>query len=98
MIRSFASDGTRDIFDGVHSKKARKTCPARLWRVAARKLDQLNQAEGIRDLGAPPGNRLEALSGDRRGRHSIRINGQYRVCFRWTEHGPEDVEIVDYHD
>lgn len=98
MIRSFASDGTRDIFDGVGSKKARKTCPADLWTTAARKLDQLNQAELIGDLRAPPGNRLEALSGDRRGQHSIRVNDQCRVCFRWTDHGPEDVEIVDYHD
>jgi proteic killer suppression protein len=98
MIRSFASDGTRDIFDGVGSKRARKTCPAQLWNTATRKLDQLNQAEQLKDLRAPPGNRLEALSGSRKGRHSIRINDQYRVCFRWTDQGPEDVEIVDYHD
>jgi proteic killer suppression protein len=97
MIRSFASDGTRDIFDGVGSKRARKTCPTRLWSTAARKLDQLNQAELIQDLRAPPGNRLEALSGDRKGQHSIRVNDQYRVRFRWTDQGPEDVEIVDYH-
>ena len=60
-------------------------------------LDQLNQADVLDDLRAPPPNRLEKLRGDRRGQHSIRINEQYRVCFRWTERGPEDVEIVDYH-
>jgi len=65
--------------------------------VAQRKLDQLNQAKELLDLRVPPNNRLEALKGDRRGQHSIRINDQYRVCFRWTEAGPEDVEIVDYH-
>ena len=65
--------------------------------MAQRKLDQLNQAEILKDLRAPPANRLEALKGDRKGQHSIRINDQYRVCFRWTDAGPEDVEIVDYH-
>lgn len=98
MIQSFASDGTRDIFDGVDSKWARKTCPAHRWSTAARKLDQLNLAEDSRDLRAPPGHRLEALSGTRKGQHSIRIDDQYRVCFRWTGHGPEDVGIVDDHD
>jgi len=62
-----------------------------------RKLDQLNQAAGLTDLQAPPGNRLESLRGDRRGQHSIRINDRYRICFQWTPDGPEDVEIVDYH-
>ena len=65
--------------------------------MAQRKLDQLNQAEELRDLRAPPGNRLEALTRERTGQHSIRINDQYRICFRWTDAGPEDVEIVDYH-
>jgi proteic killer suppression protein len=98
MIRSFVSRGTRDIFDGTDSRKARKTCPVRLWSTARRKLDQLNQAETITDLSAPPGNRLEALSGDREGRHGIRVNEQYRICFEWTDQGPEGVEIGDYHD
>jgi proteic killer suppression protein len=97
MIQSFGSDGTQDIFDDRNSKAARKTCPRALWPVVRRKLDQLNQAEVLEDLQAPPRNRLEKLRGDRRGQHSIRINEQYRVCFRWTERGPEDVEIVDYH-
>ena len=71
------------------------------WRpfdtVARRKLDMLAAATELRDLRSPPGNRLQALKGDRAGQHSIRINDQYRVCFRWTDAGPTDVEIVDYH-
>ena len=68
-----------------------------LWTVARRKLDQLDAARALDDLRAPPANRLEALRGDRRGEHSIRINDQYRICFAWTQAGPERVEIVDYH-
>lgn len=71
--------------------------PSSLLRVARRKLIQLHSAETLRDLMAPPGNRLEALKGDRKGHHSIRINDQWRVVFRWTDEGPQDVEIVDYH-
>lgn len=97
MIVSFGSRGTEDVFNGVDSRAARACCPLSLWRVAARKLDQLNQAAALADLRAPPGNRLEALSGARRGEHSIRINQQYRVCFRWAANGPEHVEIIDYH-
>jgi toxin HigB-1 len=73
------------------------TCPVTLWTVARRKLDQLDAARALDDLRAPPANRLEALRGDRRGQHSIRINDQYRICFAWTQAGPERVEIVDYH-
>lgn len=65
--------------------------------VARRKLDQLDAAGTLRDMAAPPGNRLEALRGNRAGEHSIRINDQWRVCFIWTDQGPKDVEIVDYH-
>ena len=65
--------------------------------MAKRKLDQLHAAAALVDLGAIPGNRLEALAGDRKGQHSIRINDQFRICFRWTSDGPELVEIVDYH-
>ena len=97
MIRSFRDSGTRDVWDDERSKRAMKTCPADLWTVAQRKLDQLNQAAGLLDLRVPPKNRLEALKGDRKGQHSTRINDQYRICFRWSESGPEDVEIVDYH-
>ena len=97
MIQSFRDRGTRDVFDATHSKRASKSCPSDLWSVARRELDQLNQADSLRDLRSPPRNRLEALKRDRKGQHSIRINDQFRVCFRWTTAGPEDVEIVDYH-
>jgi len=65
--------------------------------MAQRKLRQLNAAERLEDLRLPPGNRLEKLQGDRAGHHSIRVNDQFRICFRWTRAGPEDVELVDYH-
>lgn len=65
--------------------------------IARRKLSMLDAADELRDLASPPGNRLEALKGDRKGQHSIRINDQFRVCFFWTSDGPESVEIVDYH-
>lgn len=69
----------------------------RIHRVAVRKLRQVGSAASIEDLRIPPGNRLEALKGDRAGQHSIRINDQWRICFVWTDAGPEEVEIVDYH-
>jgi toxin HigB-1 len=97
VIVSFKDEGTEDVFNGRGTKKARKACPQSLWRVARRKLDQINQAAMLDDLRVPPGNRLEELRGDREGQHSIRINDQYRVCFAWTEGGAEEVEIVDYH-
>ena len=97
MIKSFADQATEDIFDGTNSRNARRTCPRNLWKVAARKLDLLDSAELLDDLRLPPGNRLEALSAERRGQYSIRINQQYRICFEWMEDGPGDVEIVDYH-
>ena len=97
MIQSFANQATRDVFDGVRSKAASKICPSNLWGVARRKLDQLNWADVLEDMRAPPGNRLEKLRGDRKGQYSIRINDQFRVCFVWTDRGPGDVEIVDYH-
>jgi proteic killer suppression protein len=65
--------------------------------MAHRRLRQLNAAERLEDLRIPPGNRLEKLAGDRAGQHSIRVDGQCGICFRWTEHGPEDVGLVDYH-
>ncbi len=97
MIRSFVGDGTEDVFNGVITSRARRVCPRSLWTVAARKLDQLDSAGLLEDLRVSPGKRLEALSANRRGQHSIRINEQYRICFQWTEDGPSDVEIVDYH-
>ena len=70
---------------------------SRILRSALRKLRQVGSAESIEDLRVPPGNRLEGLKGDRAGQYSIRINDQWRICFRWTDAGPEEVEIVDYH-
>jgi toxin HigB-1 len=97
MIGSFADRATEDLFDGRNSADARRALPRDLWAKAFRKLDQINAAPSLDDLKVPPGNRLEALKGDRRGQHSIRINDQYRICFEWIEGSAEAVEIVDYH-
>lgn len=97
MIRSFRSGGTEDIFNGRATRAARQCLSQALWRIAIRKLEALDSAESLLDLRVPPGNRLEPLKGDRTGQHSIRINDQVRICFKWTEAGPEAVEIVDYH-
>jgi len=97
MIRSFRDGGTEDLFHGRSTKAARKALPQSLWKKASVKLDAVDSAGVLDDLRIPPGNRLEALKRDRIGQHSIRINDQYRICFRWTEAGPEDVEVVDYH-
>jgi proteic killer suppression protein len=97
MVKSFERGGTEDIFNGRNTKEARKTCPRDLWRVAARKLEQLDSVGLLEELRIPPGNRLEALARDRKGQFRIRINDQYRVCFTWTDDGPDAVEIVDYH-
>ena len=97
MIQSFTDAGSEAIFNGRNTKAARAACPQRLWIVAMRKLDQLDSVESLEDLRIPRGNRLEALSGSRKGHFSIRINEQYRVCFEWTASGPRNVEIVDYH-
>ena len=98
MIREFADSGTEDIFNGKNTRDARRTCPRSLWRLATRKLDQLDSVGNLDDLRVPPGNRLELLKGDWKGYFSIRINQQYRICFSWKDVGPADVEIVDYHD
>ncbi len=97
MIRSFKDAGTEHIFDGRDSRKARKILPRSLWMIAARKLEQIDSVLELSELRVPPGNRLESLKGDRKGQHSIRINDQYRVCFVWTDTGPAEVEIIDYH-
>ena len=97
MIRSFADPATEDIFNGRDTRRARRACPTSLWAVATRKLEQLDSIGELGDLRVPPGNRLARLRGTRRGQYSIRINQQYRVCFRWDVSGPADVEIVDYH-
>ncbi len=85
------------MFDVTHSKRASKSCPSDLWGVARRKLDQLNQADVLQDLRVPPKNQLEAHKRGRKGQHSIRINDQWRVCFRWDRGDAYDVEITDYH-
>jgi len=97
MIVGFHDQATEDLFNGEPTKRARKRLPPHLWEAAHRKLDLLNGAAELNDLRVPPGNRLEALKGDRQGQHSIRINDQYRVCFVWTPAGPDRVEVTDYH-
>ena len=93
MIRSFKDKLTEAAFDG----EVAKGFPADLISVARRKLRYLHAATALDDLRAPPGNRLEALKGDRKGQHSIRVNDQFRICFVWTGEGPADVEFTDYH-
>lgn len=93
MIQSFADPETEKLYRGLVSRRL----PQNLQSVMHRKLVMVNAAAKLEDLRVPPGNRLEALKGDRRGQHSIRVNQQWRVCFRWRESGPANVEIVDYH-
>ena len=93
MIRSFACLETEKLFNDESSRRL----PNQIQRVARRKLMLLNQARSLNDLRAPPGNHLEALQGGRIGQHSIRVNDQWRVCFRWQGEDVFDVEIVDYH-
>ena len=93
MIRSFRDRETKKVWSGERSRRL----PGDIQDVALRKLRQLNRSVRLEDLRAPPGNGLEALTKDRKGQHSIRINQQWRICFRWVEGGREDVEICDYH-
>lgn len=97
MIRSFENRGTEDVFNGRDTKGARRICPVVLWPRARRRLSQLEYAASLDDLALPSSNRLHSLKGDRKGQHSISINTVYRVGFRWTPAGPEQVEILDYH-
>jgi len=92
VIRSFKDPEAEALFSGKFSRRLQ-----RVARVALRKLQQPHAARELRDLAAFPGNRLEALAGDRRGQHSIRVNDQYRICFVWDDGDADDVEVVDYH-
>lgn len=96
MIASFRDPATEALFHGERGKAIRRL-PPEIRSAAVRKLDMLNAARELGDLRAPPGNRLEALKGDLRGMHSIRVNDQWRVVFRWEAGDAHDVEIVDYH-
>ncbi len=93
MIRSFKDKDTEAIFNGKFVRRI----PKQIAPLAARKLNQVHGAGCLEDLRIPPGNRVEALKGNRKGQYSIRINEQWRICFRWTPAGPDAVEIVDYH-
>lgn len=93
MIQSFADQDTERLWN----RDRVRSIDSRIHSVALRKLRQLGYAQSLDELRIPPGNRLEALKGDRRGQPSIRINDQRRICFRWTAAGPEEVEILDYH-
>ena len=92
MLRSFGDKDTQAVWE----RRRPRNLDAVTQRAAMRKLAMLDAAENLADLLIPPGNRLEKLAGDRAGQHSIRINRQWRICFHWSDAGPEDVEIVDY--
>lgn len=96
MILSFGDRKTEDLFNGNNSAQARRIA-TNIRKTAVRKLDLINAASSLDDLRSPPGNRLEALTGDLRGMHSIRINDQWRIIFSWTDAGAEKVQIIDYH-
>jgi proteic killer suppression protein len=97
VITSFADDASAAVFHGLDTREARAVCPRALWPAARRKLDLLNRVRTLAELRVPPGNRLEPLSGDRQGQHSVRINDQYRICFTWENGHAGQVEITDYH-
>lgn len=96
MIQSFADQATADLF-AERSTRAARSIPKELWPVAQRKLKWIDVAQRLSDLASPPGNRLEALRGDRRGRHSIRVNDQFRLTFRWEGNHAYEVSCEDYH-
>jgi toxin HigB-1 len=97
VICSFRNRGTEDVFNGVDTGFARRICQRPVWPIVRRKLDQINRVRELRELEIPPGNRLERLRKNREGQHSIRINDQYRICFRWEGRDAYEVEIADYH-
>ena len=96
MIKSFRTKTTEDIYHGLSSREARRISSS-LWKVAGRKLDMINAAVQLQDLKVPPGNRLQALRGDLRGKYSIRVNNQYRIIFEFHDSDAYEVEIKDYH-
>ena len=96
MIRTLADDTTRDIWNGVNSKAARRI-PRELWPTVRRKLDQIDAVTSLDDLKVPPGNRLHPLGGDMRGLHAVRVNDQYRIVFRFEGGDAFDVRCTDYH-
>lgn len=96
MIVSFGDKATSDLFHGISSSRVRKL-PNQIHEVVLYKLDIINAAQNLDDLKSPPGNRLELLKGDLKGFHSIRINNQWRIVFRWKANAAHDVQIMDYH-
>ncbi|MCB0408435.1 MAG: type II toxin-antitoxin system RelE/ParE family toxin [Bdellovibrionales bacterium] len=96
MIISFGNQLAEDLFDDKKSKHTRQF-PSKLYRVARRKILYLHEADNLTDLRVPPGNRLEALKGELKGFHSIRVNDQWRVIFKWSQTGASEVQVVDYH-
>jgi proteic killer suppression protein len=88
MIRSFKNKATEDVFNGKSTKTAVKVCPKSLWKITTRKLDQLDSVSTLEELNVPQGNRLESLSGKRKGEFSIRKKDQFRIVFKWMETGP----------
>ena len=96
MISNFADQTTADIYDGLDTRQARRI-PQSIWKIVQRKLDMIEAAQELRDLRAPPGNRLEPLKGRRAGYHSIRLNDQFRIVFKWADGVAKDVLVTDYH-
>jgi proteic killer suppression protein len=96
MIRSFVDETTRDLFDGRNSKAARRV-PNEIWRIAQRKLKQLDLVRRVTEMDVPPSNRLKRLRGDQSGRYSVRVNDQYRITFRWEGTDAYEVCCEDYH-
>jgi len=96
MIASFGDKASENLYHGTETARVRGI-PRQIWRVACRKLDMIEYAEALADLRVPPGNRLEALKGDMAGYHSIRINDQWRIVFRWQDGVARSVSVVDYH-
>ena len=97
MIRTFADEGSRDIYVGIDTKAARRVLPKLLWSVARRKMHWIDAARAVEALRVPPGNRLESLKGDRAGTFSVRVNEQYRITFRFEQGNAYEVHCEDYH-